>query len=59
MKLLKEVQREWGSQGGKKGSAMLTAAERKRKAKKAAAARWRNTGKNDLAGRAPAKKSEG
>jgi hypothetical protein len=40
MKLLKDVQREWGSKGGKKGSAMLTADERKRKAKKAAAARW-------------------
>ena len=43
MKLMKEVQREWGRQGGKKGSAMLTPAQRKRKAKRAAEARWNKT----------------
>ena len=53
-KLLTEIQRGWGSEGGKKGAAALTPAQRKLKAKRAAKARWAKAGENELANRAPA-----
>jgi hypothetical protein len=51
-RLLSEIQRKWGSEGGKKGSAALTPAQRKRKASKAAKARWGRAGENELSNQA-------
>jgi hypothetical protein len=54
LRLLSELQRGWGKEGGKKGAAALTPAQRKLRAKKAAKARWGRAGENELANRAPA-----
>ena len=44
--LLSEMQRGWGSEGGKKGSAQLSAKERKERARNAAEARWEKSAGN-------------